>query len=152
MLNKVFSPGYFAREDTKTPMKFATVGLLINVALSVLLFPMFQHVGIALATTIAGWINTGLLVGVLWHRGHFSPNLTVLRKIALILLASLVMGGVIHLVSGALHPYLTGGGLLTRLAALGGLVLIGMATFAVVAQVTGGSNLVAHAKSFRRRK
>lgn len=152
VLNKVFSPGYFAREDTKTPMKFATVGLVLNVALSVLLFPMLQHVGIALATTIAGWVNTGLLVGVLWHRGHFSPNLTVLRKIALILVASLMMGVVIHLVSGALHPVLFEGGLLMRLVALGALVVAGMATFGVIAQVTGGSNLVAHAKSFRRRK
>lgn len=152
VLNKVFSPGYFAREDTKTPMKFATVGLVINVALSVLLFPMFQHVGIALATTIAGWINTGLLVGVLWRRGHFSPNLTVLRKIGLILVASLVMGVVVHLMSSHLQPYLTHGSLLVRLGGLGGLVVVGIVTFGAIAQVTGGSNLVAHAKSFRRRK
>lgn len=73
VLNKVFSPGYFAREDTKTPMIFAVVGMVVNVGLSIALFPMLQHVGIALATTLAGWVNTGLLIIVLWRRGHFNP-------------------------------------------------------------------------------
>lgn len=152
VLNKVFSPGYFAREDTKTPMKFAAVGMIVNVALSVVLFPFFQHVGIAMATTIAGWINTALLVVVLWRRGHFAPDFRVLRKIALILVASLVMGGAVHLASIGLADYLSDGWFIVRATALGALVGVGMLTFAIVAQLTGGSDLIAHAKSFRRRK
>ena len=71
VLNKVFSPGYFAREDTKTPMKFAAVGMAVNVCLSLALFPVFKHVGIALATTIAGWVNTALLIVVLYKTRAF---------------------------------------------------------------------------------
>ena len=45
VLNKVLSPDFFAREDTKTPMQFATIGMIINVGGSLLLFPFLQHVG-----------------------------------------------------------------------------------------------------------
>ena len=51
-----------------------------------------HHVGIALATTLAGWVNTGLLIAVLWRRGHFTPDLTVLRKLMMVMIASLLMG------------------------------------------------------------
>ena len=54
VLIKVFSPGFFAREDTRTPMWFAGVALVVNVVLSLALLPFLAHVGIALATSIAG--------------------------------------------------------------------------------------------------
>ncbi len=151
VLNKVFSPGYFAREDTKTPMKFAAIGMVVNVTLSIALFPVLKHVGIALATTIAGWVNTGLLILVLWHRGHFSPDLKLMRRLVLVLLASLVMGVVLHFAAIYLAPYLTGGTLALRMAGLGLLVLTGIVTFAVVAQLSGGADLVGMAKTLKRR-
>jgi putative peptidoglycan lipid II flippase len=150
VLNKVFSPGYFAREDTKTPMWFAAAGMVVNVALSLLLFPILKHVGIALATTIAGWVNTGLLAIVLWKRGHFVPNLGILRKTGLILIASLLMGVILHFSADALTDWLFGPPLLIRAAALAGLIGIGMATFAVFAQITGGSDLLGRLKALKR--
>lgn len=151
VLNKVFSPGYFAREDTKTPMKFAAVAMVVNVALSIALFPTFQHVGIAMATSVAGWINTLLLIVVLWKRGHFAPDLGLLRKLVLVLLASLWMGIVIHYAADYLAPYLTDGWLLVRAASLGLLVLIGMIAFGAFAQLSGGSDLIGLAKTLKRR-
>jgi putative peptidoglycan lipid II flippase len=151
VLNKVFSPGYFAREDTKTPMRFAAIGMAVNVALSIAFFPVLQHVGIALATTLAGWVNTGLLIVVLWKRGHFAPDVAILKKLALVLLASLLMGVVIHFTAGALAPYLKDGWLLVRIAGLGLLVLTGIVAFALFAQLTGGSDLIGLAKSLKRR-
>lgn len=151
VLNKVFSPGYFAREDTATPMWFAAAGMVVNVALSLLLFPIFKHVGIALATTIAGWVNTGLLGIVLWRRGHFSPNFGIAKKLALILLASLLMGMILHFAAVGLADWLSSPGLLVRVAALAALVGVGMASFVIFAQVTGGSNLVRHMKTLTRR-
>ncbi|MEM8812294.1 MAG: murein biosynthesis integral membrane protein MurJ, partial [Pseudomonadota bacterium] len=63
VLIKVFSPAFFAREDTKTPMWFAIVGVVVNVAGSLALFPVYQHVGIAIASSLAGWVNAALLGG-----------------------------------------------------------------------------------------
>ena len=151
VLNKVFSPGYFAREDTKTPMKFAAVGMVVNVVLSIALFPYLMHVGIALATTLAGWVNTALLVIVLWKRGHFTPDIKLLRRLLLVLLASLLMGIAIHFAALYLAPYLTDQWLLVRVASLAVLVAIGIITFALFAQISGGANLVGMLKALTRR-
>ena len=53
-LVKVFSPGFFAREDTRTPMWFAGISVVVNVAVSLALFPFLAHVGIAIATAVVG--------------------------------------------------------------------------------------------------
>lgn len=152
VLNKVFSPGYFAREDTKTPMKFAALGMIVNVVLSLALFPVLQHVGIALATTIAGWVNTGLLIVVLWRRGHFQPDRRILKKIALLLLSSLLMGVVLEFAADWLAPIFHDGRLALRLLALAALVTIGIAAYAALAQLTGGSDLIGHVRSLKRSK
>ncbi|MBO6758035.1 MAG: murein biosynthesis integral membrane protein MurJ [Roseibium sp.] len=151
VLNKVFSPGYFAREDTKTPMIFAAIAMVVNVTLSIALFPVFKHVGIAIATTLAGWVNTALLIVVLQRRGHFTPDGRSVRKSGLILLASVLMGVVVHFAAGALGPYLSDGWLVVRVLALCALIALGMLTFAVFAQFTGGSDLIGHAKALKTR-
>ena len=72
---KVFSPAYFAREDTKTPMIYATISLVANTLGSIALFFLFRayglmpHLGIAVATTLGGWLNAGLLYATLARRG-----------------------------------------------------------------------------------
>ena len=64
---KVFSPAYFAREDTATPMRYAAISLTANTLGSIALFFLFRrlglmpHLGIAVATTLGGWLNAGLL-------------------------------------------------------------------------------------------
>ncbi|MCK5551112.1 MAG: murein biosynthesis integral membrane protein MurJ, partial [Hyphomicrobiaceae bacterium] len=73
---KVFSPAYFAREDTKTPMRYAVISLTANTLGSIALFFLFRsyglmpHLGIAVATTLGGWLNAGLLFTTLLSRGH----------------------------------------------------------------------------------
>jgi putative peptidoglycan lipid II flippase len=151
VLNKVFSPGYFAREDTKTPMVFAIIAMVVNVGLSIALFPVLKHVGIALATTLAGWVNTGLLILVLWRRGHFAPDMSLLRRLFLVFLASLLMGVTVYFAAQLLAPFLTDGWLVIRAASLVALVLTGMATFALFAQLSGGSDLVGMVKALTRR-
>ena len=70
VLIKVFHPGFFAREDTKTPMIFAGIGMGANVGLSLMLFVMLGAVGIAIATAIAGWLHVALLAGTLESAGN----------------------------------------------------------------------------------
>lgn len=137
VLNKVLSPGYFAREDTKTPMWFAGAGMIVNVLGAIALAPLFGHIGIALATSLAGWVNTSLLAVTLWRRGHFVADAGLKRRVPLLLLASALMGLVLYggavLLTGALTAPL----LVIRFAALAGLVAIGMGTFALFVQLTG---------------
>ena len=53
VLLKVLQPGYFAREDTKRPMKMAGITVAVNIVVSLALFPVFRHVGVAVATAVA---------------------------------------------------------------------------------------------------
>ena len=56
---KVLQPAFFAREDTRTPMCYGGVSMVVNVVAAFALFFLFGHVGIAAATSIAAWVNTG---------------------------------------------------------------------------------------------
>ena len=61
ILVKVLAPGFFARQDMKTPVRVAVVALVANVVLNlVLVFPL-RHAGLALATSLAAYLNAALL-------------------------------------------------------------------------------------------
>ena len=143
VLAKVLSPAYFAREDTRTPMLYATVNMIINVVLSVALFFWFKaqgwmpHLGIAVATTVAGWINAIQLWWTLHRRGEFHADARLLRTVPLIILSSVVMGGVLYGLGEVLKPWLTSGNVWVRVAALGGLVSAGLVSYAVLVFGTG---------------
>lgn len=67
MLIKVLAPGYFARQDMKTPVKIGVIAMVSNMALNlVFVLPLYfiwniGHVGLALATSASAFINAGLL-------------------------------------------------------------------------------------------
>ena len=61
MLVKVLAPGYFSRQDTKTPVRFGIMTLVANMVLNLILVWHFKHVGLALATSMAAFLNAGLL-------------------------------------------------------------------------------------------
>jgi len=142
VLIKVFSPGFFANEDTKTPMIYAGISMVINVGVSLGLFPFLGHVGIAIATTIAGWANAILLGVTLHRRGLFEPDHQLLSKLPRILLSSLIMGLALYALTPYVSPYLKlENGLLIRLTMLLALVACGILTYALSAQLTGAARL-----------
>ncbi len=136
VLVKVFSPGFFAREDTRTPMWFAGITVAVNIAVSLALFPWLAHVGIAIATSLSGWVNMVLLAVALYRRGHFHLDSLLVRRVSLLALASVLMGACLYVALGLLAGPLAGG-LLARAAAVLALVAGGMAVFALFCQLTG---------------
>src|SRR5690606_9884865 len=102
VLVKVFSPAFFAREDTRTPMLYAGVAVAVNVTLSLALFPFLAHVGIAIATSTAGWVNAALLIGTLHRRSLFGVDDALRKRLPLLGLASLLMGLCLHVAMGFL--------------------------------------------------
>ncbi len=138
VLIKIFSPGFFAREDTRTPMIYAGIGAVTNVVGSLLLFPAYAQIGIALATSAAGWINAGLLGITLASRGHYRPDARLKRNFPLMLLAALVMGGAlagILLWANTLFP--ADWNLLIRIAALVGLIAAGAVIYFALCRLFG---------------
>ena len=89
---KVFQPGFYAREDTRTPMRFAIISVVINIVASLLLSRWYGHVGIAMATSLAAWANAILLAISLTRRGHYQMDGRLKARLPRILVSSLLMG------------------------------------------------------------
>jgi putative peptidoglycan lipid II flippase len=93
MLVKVLAPGYFARQDTKTPVRFGIITLVANMVLNLSLVWHLQHVGLALATSLAAFLNAGLLWAGLARAGHFTLPPGFGKFVAQLLLANGLMLG-----------------------------------------------------------
>jgi putative peptidoglycan lipid II flippase len=101
VLAKVLAPPYFARENTKTPMRYALVGVFINIAVGVALFNALRaagqpgFVGLAAATSIAAWVNVALLAQGLLRAGDWTPGRAVAIRLFKVTLATAAMTAVI---------------------------------------------------------
>jgi putative peptidoglycan lipid II flippase len=144
VLIKVFQPAFFAREDTKTPMYLALVNMVANVVLSLVLFYAFKaagwmpHVGIAAATSIAGWLNALLLWSMLARAGDFNWDARLTRNLVIVTAASLAMGVGLLAVMPYLKPYLAAASpIYGRVAGLAALVIGGAAVFFAIVTATG---------------
>ena len=71
MLIKVLAPHYFAHQDTKTPVKIGVIAMFANMAFNLVFVWSLGHVGLALATSIAAWVNALLLLAGLHRRGWY---------------------------------------------------------------------------------
>jgi putative peptidoglycan lipid II flippase len=130
VLVKVLVPGFFARKDTRTPVKIAVVCLVANIVLILALIWPLAEVGIALATALAAWLNAGLLGYRLHRAGFLRPDARLRRRLPRIVLVSLAMGAGLWLLQPWLAP-------LPQSLALAVLVVAGGAAFAVLAQLSG---------------
>jgi len=137
---KIFQPGFFAREDTKTPMYYAAAQTAVNIVLSIVLFRMIGFVGIAIATTIGAWVNTLALAGHLRREGHLRFDERLQRRLPRIVLASTVMGVGLWYMQPFLLPHL-GAGLWQGIGGLALLVVSGFVVYAAVALFIGAATL-----------
>lgn len=150
VLIKVLSPGFFARQDTATPMKFATIGVVVNIALGLgLFFSPVGFVGLAIATAAAGWINAALLGFVLHRRGLLELDARLKSKLVRIVLATAIMGAAVGFL-GTQRDLLTGwtGG--STLLALLGVVAVGGVIYAALAVLTGAVRMGELRKALKR--
>ncbi len=65
MLIKVLAPGFFARQDTKTPVKVGIAAMVANMVFNLILIWPLAHAGLALATALSAFLNAGLLAWLL---------------------------------------------------------------------------------------
>jgi putative peptidoglycan lipid II flippase len=97
MLVKVLAPGYYARKDTATPVKIGIIAMVANMVLNlVFVLPLMYfwnigHLGLALATSIAAYINAGLLLRGLVREGVYRMQPQVVRYVLRLVLATLIM-------------------------------------------------------------
>ncbi len=150
VLVKILAPAFFARGDTKTPLKIAVLSMATNVALAFALMQVLAAPGIALAAALAAWVNAGAMGFVLRRRGHLPLDRRFRRRVPRLMLASILMG--VGLWAGW-----TGIGaapdwsLAARIAILTGLVAGGGIAYFALAQVLGGADLREIRSLLRRR-
>lgn len=152
VLVKVFQPGFFAREDMRTPMWFSLVSVLLNIAVSLALFPYLGHVAIALATSLSSWVHVLLLASALWQRGAFRPSSTTMRRIAMICLASAAMGLLVFLLDGLLIAPLEHTSIFLRGAAVLVVISFAITAYFSIMFLTGAVERQELAAAFRRRR
>lgn len=92
MAIKIFAPGYYARQNTTTPVRIGIIAMTTNMILNIVFFLNgFAHVGLALATSLAAFINAGLLWYGLKQEGVFVFQSGWLRYLSQIIFANAVM-------------------------------------------------------------
>lgn len=106
MLIKVLAPGYFSRQDMKTPVKIAVQAMIANMVFNLILVWPLQHAGLALATSLSAFLNAGLLLRGLLKEGVFVWQAGWLALSVRLGLALTVLGAVIGYFSPSVSDWL----------------------------------------------
>lgn len=142
VLIKLFQPGFFARDDTKTPTYFAIISVIVNISLSLALFPILQHVGIAIATSIAAWVNVSLLIFTLSRRGHYQLSFSQIKKYILMIIISVALAILLIGLANVFKLLLAGeNGFLLQIISLGGVIGIGAVAYFIVIHIFKVQNI-----------
>jgi len=109
VLVKVLTPGFYARSDTRTPVRTALAAVAVNLGLNLALVWTLGAVGLALSTAVAAWVNAGLLFLILRRRGWFTPDPRLLSATAKLIIAALMLGGGLVALNDRIDPLMTAG-------------------------------------------
>ena len=91
-LHKVLASAFFARENTKTPMKTSLAAIATNAVLSIVLFQKIGYLAIPIATAVASWLEISLLSWLLHKQGILRPDIRLASRAPRIILAAMLMG------------------------------------------------------------
>ena len=144
VLVKVFAPAFFARGDTSAPVRIGIASVAVNLALNLAFMNLLGHVGVALATSIAAWVNAGLLAWLLVRRGHMVLDRRCRRVLPRLVLATAIMAAVVF----GLGLMLPGLGMALR---AGLMILVGMAAFTLAGMALGAFHPRDVLRQLRRR-
>ena len=149
VLTKTLTPAFFARADTKTPARAGGASVVLNIALGLALMWPLGHVGLALATTIAGWMQVTWLSASLLRRNWWSLEAaSALRTTRLIIAAGAMAAALIY---GSEPMLELANGDIGRLSATIGLCIAAGILYLILAHILGGARLDAALREFRGR-
>jgi putative peptidoglycan lipid II flippase len=142
-LVKVLAPGYFSRQDTKTPVRIGIIAMVTNISLNIIIvLPMVRmglpapHAGLALATGLAAAVNAVLLYRGLRRQGVYQPGDGWGWLAGRLLIANIAMAIVVLWLSGDLESWLTAGWQ-DRAVRLALCIGAGLATYLLALMVSG---------------
>jgi putative peptidoglycan lipid II flippase len=149
VLQKVFQPLYFAREDTKTPFYYALISMVINIVIAIGLSYTVGYLSAAIAVTVSAWgMSIMLWLGTRGMGDAAQFDTRFYKTVPKIILATIVMGFYVAFIQRVLHDALNTSGV--RYMALAALVFSGMAIYA--ATLIGiGAYTISEIKKFVKR-
>ena len=136
MLVKVLAPGFYSKQDIKTPVKFGIWCMLANMLFNLILVWPFDYVGLAMATSLSALMNALLLYGTLHKRGVYIASTQTINLIIKIVIASALMGMVIFTLNPISASWVDFT-LIDKIFELATLIAIGAAVFALSLLVLG---------------
>ncbi|MCW3173423.1 murein biosynthesis integral membrane protein MurJ [Shewanella subflava] len=95
MMIKVLAPGYYSRQDTKTPVKYGIIAMVTNMFFNLLFAIPFGYVGLAIATSMSALLNAGLLYQGLHKAGVYQVSRSTLIFTFKVVIATAVMSGLL---------------------------------------------------------
>jgi putative peptidoglycan lipid II flippase len=128
ILVKVLAPGFYARQDIRTPVRFAVITLLATQAMNLAFIVPLKHAGLALAISLGACLNATLLYRRLRRDGIFQPQPGWSAFLGKVALAVAAMGGLLVWLAGPDAAWLEAG-TLARAGRLAVLVTAGAAAY-----------------------
>ncbi len=142
---------FYALQDTRTPVKAASISIVANIVLGLTLMGPMGHGGLALATSLASMVNLALLV--IWLRRKLGPlgGSGLVRDVSKSAACAVVMGAVVMALAAAWPP-LEGDGRTGLALRLMGCIMAGVGVYCGLAYLLKVEELREMAKTFMRRK
>ncbi|MDD3183365.1 MAG: murein biosynthesis integral membrane protein MurJ [Alphaproteobacteria bacterium] len=141
LLAKIFASRFFAQHDTKTPVRIAILCMATNVVLALLLLGLLGHIGMALATSIATWVNAGLLYLSLKKRGQQIADDELKKSLPRVGLSALGMVGMTAAITTLTQNMFENTPLSTQICGLGLIIGLSSLAYAVLLHVTNAVDL-----------
>lgn len=133
---KILASGFYSRQDTRTPVRFALVAMLANVIMNLLFVWPLAHAGLALATSLAALLNAALLLRALRRSGAYQPEAGWGAYLWRIAAAGAAMAAALAWGAGTVEQW-THWSAVERLGHLMLWIAVGSVVFAAVALATG---------------
>jgi len=130
MLVKVLAPGYYSRQDTRTPVKFGIIAMVSNMVLNIIFAIPLGYVGLAIATSLSATLNAGLLWFGLYKGGVYQVQKQSVAVLMRIIASGLVMAAALLYMTPSLVMW-TGFSLLESAMQLLALIVAGVLIYLV---------------------
>jgi putative peptidoglycan lipid II flippase len=132
-LTRITSTAFYSLKDTKTPVKAATLSFLVGIVASVILMFPLKHAGLALATSIASFVNIGILVYLFNKKIGGIDIRAILSSVSKITISSTIMGIILYILYD--KYFILSSPLIERISLLGGIIILGILIFISISYI-----------------
>jgi putative peptidoglycan lipid II flippase len=152
VFQRILYPAFYARKDTMTPMLLTFLGVGVQVAAAVTLFPRIGVLGLGLSVALAAWVQVVAAGWMTMRRGFWQLEGALLGRLVRCALAAGVMGAVLYVAKLPLLPYFGAGNAWEKIPSMAALVVVGGLVYILISVVMNAvpPSAMAALRRFRR--